>query len=100
PPLPQTSNNGITGSWNPNTISNTAGGTYVFTPDANQCATTLSIDISVGSVILITLAVSNTSCAANDGSITLAVTGGTPPYSYAWSGPGAFTSTLQNITNL
>ena len=35
--LPTTSNNGITGTWSP-ALDNTATTTYVFTPDAGQCA--------------------------------------------------------------
>ncbi|WP_298121957.1 gliding motility-associated C-terminal domain-containing protein [Flavobacterium sp.] len=50
PSLPLTSNNGITGTWNPSTVSNTISGTYVFTPDASQCATTTSITINVNSI--------------------------------------------------
>jgi gliding motility-associated-like protein len=38
PLLGATSPNGITGTWLPATIDNTADGTYVFTPDAGQCA--------------------------------------------------------------
>lgn len=33
PVLPTTSDNGVIGSWSPATVSNTAGGSYVFTPD-------------------------------------------------------------------
>src|SRR5690606_26337537 len=40
PVLPTTSTNGVTGTWSPSTVSNTATGTYTFTPDAGQCATT------------------------------------------------------------
>ena len=47
PLLPSTSTNGITGSWNPVTISNTNSGTYTFTPDPNQCATVASLDVLV-----------------------------------------------------
>ena len=47
PSLPTTSNNGITGVWNPATISNTANGTYTFTPNPNQCATTVTISVTV-----------------------------------------------------
>jgi len=38
PVLATTSPTGITGSWSPATVDNTADGTYVFTPDAGQCA--------------------------------------------------------------
>ena len=37
--FPTTSNNGITGTWNP-AINNTATTTYTFTPDDGHCATT------------------------------------------------------------
>lgn len=47
PTLPTTSTNGITGTWNPATISNTTSGTYSFTPDAGQCATPASISVTV-----------------------------------------------------
>jgi len=47
PRLPFISNNGITGSWSPETISSAASGTYVFTPDADQGATTTTLDIVV-----------------------------------------------------
>jgi hypothetical protein len=47
PSLPNTSNNGITGTWSPTTISNTASGTYNFTPNAGQCASNASLSMTV-----------------------------------------------------
>jgi hypothetical protein len=47
--LPTTSTNGITGTWSPATVDNTASGTYTFTPDANQCASSTTMDITVQS---------------------------------------------------
>ena len=49
PPLPTTSNNGITGTWSP-AINNTQTTTYTFTPDDNQCATSQTLTIVVISV--------------------------------------------------
>ncbi|OXA95893.1 T9SS type B sorting domain-containing protein [Flavobacterium hercynium] len=48
PILAGTSSNGITGTWNPATISNTVSGNYIFTPTAGQCAsaTTLAVTIT------------------------------------------------------
>ncbi len=47
PALPTTSINGITGTWNPTTVSTTANGTYTFTPDPGQCGTSTTMDIVV-----------------------------------------------------
>jgi hypothetical protein len=47
PSLPATSNNGISGTWSPALISNTAGNTYNFTPNAGQCADTGSVTTTV-----------------------------------------------------
>jgi predicted metal-dependent phosphoesterase TrpH len=49
PSLPLTSINGITGTWSPATISTVVLGssTYVFTPNAGQCATAASMQIEV-----------------------------------------------------
>ncbi|MEY2693046.1 MAG: hypothetical protein RIT03_1437, partial [Bacteroidota bacterium] len=51
PTLNATSPNGISGTWNPSTISNTTGNTYVFTPNAGQCATTANTVVTVSSSI-------------------------------------------------
>ncbi len=49
PELPDTSVDGITGTWNPPTIFTSDTGTYnyQFTPDAGQCAAALSIGIRI-----------------------------------------------------
>jgi len=38
PALPNTSSNGITGTWSPPVVDNQNSGTYTFTPNAGQCA--------------------------------------------------------------
>ncbi len=47
--LPAVSNNGITGTWSPATISTATSGStvYTFTPDAGQCATSQTMTIVV-----------------------------------------------------
>lgn len=47
PVLPTTSSNGIVGTWTPSSISNTTSGTYVFTPNAGQCGTIYTLNITV-----------------------------------------------------
>ena len=55
PILPNTSNNGIAGNWSPDTVSNTTNGTYVFTPNAGQCAVPYTLDVTVGSETIVPL---------------------------------------------
>lgn len=47
--LPTTSTNGITGTWSP-ALNNMETTTYEFTPDAGQCATTVTMTIEVNVV--------------------------------------------------
>jgi gliding motility-associated-like protein len=47
PALPNTSTNGITGSWSPSIVDNQNSGTYTFTPTAGLCATTASFTVTV-----------------------------------------------------
>ena len=47
PALPTTSTNGITGTWSPSVVSNLSSGTYTFTPNAGQCATTATFTVTV-----------------------------------------------------
>jgi uncharacterized protein (TIGR02145 family) len=49
PALPLISENGITGTWDPGTINTSIKGifTYTFTPDAGQCAHSVTMDIEV-----------------------------------------------------
>jgi hypothetical protein len=52
PALPLESKNDITGKWNPSTISTASAGKkdYVFTPDAGQCASIISMTIEVKTI--------------------------------------------------
>ena len=52
PTLANISPNGITGTWSPATISNTASGNYVFTPNATECATTQTLAVTVNPLIV------------------------------------------------
>jgi large repetitive protein len=47
PVLPNTSTNGISGTWSPAVINNTATGTYNFTPAGGQCGIPISITVTV-----------------------------------------------------
>ena len=47
PTLPATSSNSITGSWSPAVVDNANNGTYTFTPDSGQCATTTTFTVTI-----------------------------------------------------
>jgi gliding motility-associated-like protein len=65
------------------------------------CGDTVYFSITEPSAIADTAIIINESTPfSNDGSIVLNVSGGTPGYTYDWTGPNGFTSLSQNINNL
>ena len=62
PGLPGTSDNGITGTWNPSTISNTVSGSYTFTPTAGQCAVPVTINVTVTNNITPAFSITTSIC--------------------------------------
>ncbi|MEN0082967.1 MAG: hypothetical protein AAGC51_15980, partial [Flavobacterium lindanitolerans] len=73
PVLNATSPNGITGTWNPAVVSNTASGSYVFTPNAGQCATNMTLNVTVTNSIIPDFATELALC-NGDGAPALATT--------------------------
>ncbi len=80
---------------------------YLFVSDANGCSLNDSAIVTEPSGLSLGLSSPVLPCGHNtvcfnsaDGSIDLTVTGGTPPYSYAWSGPGAFSFTAEDPSGL
>ncbi|WP_293895224.1 CUB domain-containing protein [Flavobacterium sp.] len=49
PSLPSSSLEGITGNWTPSVIDNTTSGTYIFVPNAGQCANNGALSVTVQS---------------------------------------------------
>jgi gliding motility-associated-like protein len=60
PVLPATSTNGITGTWSPAVVSNTATGTYTFTPTSDRCAPPVKVTVTVNPIITPAFSFSNT----------------------------------------
>ena len=90
--------NGMTGKQ----ISGLCTGTYIVTiTDKKDCTVvdTFQID-SPPELVIGNIQKTDIDDEHNRGSISLAVSGGTPPYSYSWSGPGGFSSTSKDITGL
>ena len=92
--------NWSTGDTGP-TISGLVAGTYTVTvTDQNGAGCTVVETINLGqpAVLNDNATVNDISCnGANDGSIFLAVTGGTGPYSYSWSN-GATTNNISGLS--
>ena len=79
-----------------------AGGNYTVTvTDAAGCLSTASAGVDVvvtDSLLAFTVAATPESCASNDGSATVTVTGGVAPYTYQWNaGSGSTTATVQGL---
>jgi hypothetical protein len=83
-----------------NIFTGLAAGTYtVYTKDANNCLVTTTKTITQPSAIATANVVTNVSCTGGiDGAINLTVTGGTTPYTYAWTGPSSFTASTEDIS--
>ncbi|MGB0982835.1 MAG: choice-of-anchor L domain-containing protein [Saprospiraceae bacterium] len=79
--------NGGTAQINNGAFTNLSAGTYqVIVTDDDSCADTLSFTINQPTGMSLTPSSTATSCnGGNDGTATIAVTGGTPPYAYQWS---------------
>jgi hypothetical protein len=90
---------GFTSSASSITVS--TGGTYSVTvTDANGCSNTASANLVVdpNPTVMITGLTSCTSVTSVPVTLTANVSGGTGPFTYAWTGPGGFTSTSSSIS--
>ncbi len=85
-------------------ISNLEAGDYSVTiTDANNCIVPFSniVTILEPDAIQVTPVKTDISCGGlPNGAIDITVTGGTPPYSFAWTGPSGFSSTQEDISGL
>jgi gliding motility-associated-like protein len=94
PTLPNTSTNGITGTWSPSTVSNTTSGTYTFTPTAGQCATTATFTVTVNPNITPTFSFGTSLTICSGGTVPTLPTTSTNGITGTWS-----PSTVSNTTS-
>ncbi len=100
PSLPTTSTNGITGTWSPSSVSNTASGTYTFTPTAGLCALPATFDVTVNPNVTPTFAFGTSSTICSGGTVpslpntsTEAITGTWNPAVVSNTASGTYTFT-------
>lgn len=83
----------ITGLTGGPTFNSVCAGTYTLNvTDANGCTSTQTIVVTQPAPIVITTSSTAASCTAATGTATANVTGGTSPYTYAWSSGGTTAS--------
>ena len=96
----------FTYSWNTSPVQTTQtatgliAGVYTVTvTDANLCATTATVTITQPPLLTISAITSNTPiCQGSTLNLSATITGGSPAYSYSWTGPNGFSSVNQNPT--
>ncbi|MCB0760081.1 MAG: gliding motility-associated C-terminal domain-containing protein [Flavobacteriales bacterium] len=82
-------------------LANLEAGTYdVVVTDAAGCTAQASVEILEPEVLDVTGTTTPIDCFGDFGAIDLTITGGTAPIDVLWTGPDAFTSTDEDITNL
>ena len=85
-PLPQISNNNISGTWTP-ALNNLETATYTFTPESGQCSYSTTMTIEVGTFSPISITASNISNDFDSNQIiSVAASGGSGNYEFQLDG--------------
>lgn len=86
----------------PYSFTGLAAGTYtVAVRDVNGCTGFVTKTISQPAQLLVTINNVQSSCfGQNNGSISASVSGGSPAYTYQWTGPNGYSSTQLSISSL
>jgi gliding motility-associated-like protein len=85
PTLPATSENGITGTWSPTAVSNTASNTYTFTPTAGVCATSHTFTVTVNTPTTPTFSFGTSLTICSGGTVPVLPTNSTNSITGTWS---------------
>ncbi|HEX8562566.1 MAG TPA: T9SS type B sorting domain-containing protein [Flavobacterium sp.] len=84
PVLQSTSPNGVSGTWNPATVSNTASGTYTFTP-TSACSSSQSLTVTVLPKVTPAFAPLQPVCQNSPAPVLPQVSTNVPPVTGTWS---------------
>lgn len=96
-------NGGYTYVWMPGGLSGAsqqhlAAGVYTVTAtDANHCPGTLTVVINQPTALAVQTSAQPADCGQTNGSATATATGGTTPYTYAWSPSGGTNATASQL---
>ncbi len=97
--LPTTSDNGVSGTWDPSTISTMSSGTvsYTFTPANGECAESAIMEVTINPLPVCVLEPGvNLSICEGEG-ISVMETGGDATM-WSWTGPNGFSSSSSSIS--
>jgi len=67
--------------------------------DANGCLATTTVQVTQPPVLALSLSTQNANCTAANGIASSTVTGGTPVYTYAWTGGGGSAATTNSLVS-
>ncbi|MBL7898031.1 MAG: T9SS type A sorting domain-containing protein, partial [Crocinitomicaceae bacterium] len=83
-----------------NTFSGLCAGDYdIIVEDGDNCSQTIPVTLN-GPATIMGSATTTDEILGNDGTINLTASGGTGTLDYAWTGPGGFTASTQDISGL
>jgi gliding motility-associated-like protein len=90
--------NWLPGGQNSQTATGLAGGNYTITvSDANNCTAVATVSVSVTAAPTVSATATQATCGNNNGAATANPSGGTPGYSYSWTGTGQTTQTVTGL---
>ena len=90
-------------NWNPSgqntqTATGLSGGNYTVTiADANNCTVATTVSVSTTAAPTVSTTATQATCGNSNGSATANPSGGTPGYTYVWTGGGQTTSTATGL---